>query len=80
MLIYCQIKAVPQRWCFYSSWVFLFLARVRFPRNESIPSVIRRYGHDTLKILRNFEKLDYKIRKAELHMFLKKVGIERCCS
>ena len=47
--------------------VFLFLARVRFPRNESIPSVIRRrYGHDTLKPLRNFEKLDYKIRKVEL--------------
>ena len=54
--------------------VFLFLARVCFPRNESIPSVIRRkYGHDTLKPLRNFEKLDYKIRKVELdRCFLRK--------
>ena len=48
--------------------------RVRFPRNESIPSVIRRrYGHDTLKLLRNFEKLDYKIRKVGLDVcFLRK--------
>ena len=51
--------------------VFLFLPRVRFPHNESIPSVIRRrYGHDTLKLLRSFEKLDYKIRKVELDICL----------
>ena len=55
--------------------VFLLIARVRFHRNESIPSVIRRrYGHDTLKLLRNFEKLDSKIRKIELDIcFFKKV-------
>ena len=54
--------------------VFLLLARVRFPRNEWIPSVIRRiHGHDTLKLLQNFEKLDYKIRKVELDIcFLRK--------
>ena len=54
--------------------VFMFLARVRFPRNESIPSVIkRRYGDDTLKLLRNFERLDYKFRKVELDIcFLRK--------
>ena len=54
--------------------VLLFLARVRFPRNESIPSVIRRrYGHDKLKLLRNFENLDYKTRKVELDIcFLRK--------
>ena len=54
--------------------VFLFLARVCFPRNESILSVIRRrYGHDTLKLLRNFEKSDYKIRKVGLDIcFLRK--------
>ena len=54
--------------------VFLFLARVCFPQNESILSGIRRrYGHDTLKLLRNFEKLDYKIRKVELDIcFLRK--------
>ena len=54
--------------------VGLLLARVRFPRNESILSVIRRrYGHDTLKLLRNFEKLGYKIRKVGLDIcFLRK--------
>ena len=54
--------------------VFLFLARVRFPRNEWIPLVTRRrYGHDTLKLLRNFQKLDYKIRKVKLDIcFLRK--------
>ena len=52
----------------------LFLARERFLRNESIPLFIRgRYGHVTLKLLRNFEKLDYKIRKVELDIcFLRK--------
>ena len=54
--------------------VFFFLAWVRFLRNESIPRVTRRrYGHDTLKLLRNFEKLDYKIRNIELDIcFLRK--------
>ena len=54
--------------------VFLFLARACFPCNESIPSVIRRrYGHDTLKLLQNFEKLNYKIRNVELDIcFLRK--------
>ena len=54
--------------------VLLFLAKLRFVRNESIPSVIRRrYEHDTLKLLRNFEKLDNKIRKAQLDIcFLRK--------
>ena len=38
------------------------------------PSVIRRrYGHGTLKLLQNFEKLHYKIRKDELDIcFLRK--------
>ena len=53
--------------------VFLFLARVCFPHNESIPSVIRRSEYDTLKLLRNFEKLDYKISEVELDIcFLRK--------
>ena len=54
--------------------VLFFPAWVRFLSNESIPSVTRRrYGHDTLKLLRNFEKLDYKIRNIELDIcFLRK--------
>ena len=64
----------------YRAWLFVNLKRDHVieshgvgvfilgqPRNESIPSVTRRrYGHDVLKLLRNFEKLDYEIRKVEL--------------
>ena len=44
--------------------VFLFLIRLRFPWRKSIAEIIRkRYGSDTVKQLRKFEKLDYKVRK-----------------
>ena len=44
--------------------VFLFLIRLRFPSRKSIAEIIRkRYGSDTVKQLRKFEKLDYKVRK-----------------
>ena len=44
--------------------VFLFLIRLRFPSKKSIAEIIRkRYGSDTVKQLRRFEKLDYKVRK-----------------
>ena len=47
--------------------VFLFLARIRFPKNESISSIVRkRYSGDVLKAVRKFEKVDYKLRKAKL--------------
>ena len=47
--------------------VFLFLARLRFPSTESLPSIVRRrYGSNILKLVRKFEKIDYKLRKAEL--------------
>ena len=47
--------------------VFLFLARIRFPRNESIASIVRkRYSEEILKTIRKFEKVDYKLRKAKL--------------
>ena len=47
--------------------VFLFLARIRFPRNESIASIVRkRYSGEILKTIRKFEKVDYKFRKAKL--------------
>ena len=49
--------------------VFLFLARIRFPKTESIASIIRRrYGEKLLKEVRKFEKLDYKLRKVQLHL------------
>ena len=44
--------------------VFLFLIRLRFPSRKSIAEIIRKcYGSDTVKQLRKFEKLDYKVRK-----------------
>ena len=46
------------------SLVFLFLIQLRFPSGKSIAGIIRkRYGSDTVKQLRKFEKLDYKVRK-----------------
>ena len=42
----------------------MFLIRLRFPSRKSIAEIIRkRYGSDTVKQLRKFEKLDYKVRK-----------------
>ena len=47
--------------------VLLFLARIRFPRNESIASIVwKRYSGEILKTIRKFEKVDYKLRKAKL--------------
>ena len=49
--------------------VFLFLARIRFPKTESIPSIIRRrYGDKVLREVRQFEKFDYKLRKVQLDL------------
>ena len=49
--------------------VFLFLARTRLPKTESIPSIIRRrYGDKVLREVRQFEKLDYKLRKVQLDL------------
>ena len=49
--------------------MFLFLARVRFPKSKSIAEVIRsRYSENTVKIIRKLEKLDYHLRKAELNL------------
>ena len=46
------------------SIVFLFLVRLRFPSKLSTIQVIRnRYGNDTVELVQQFEKLDYKYRK-----------------
>ena len=50
-------------------FVFLFLARVWFPKSKSIVEVIRsRYSENTVKRIRKLEKLDYRLRKAELDL------------
>ena len=49
--------------------VFLFLARIRFPKTESIQYISRiRYGDKVLREVRQFEKLDYKLRKVQLDL------------
>ena len=49
--------------------VSLFLARVRFPKSKSIAEVIRsRYSENTVKRIRKLEKLDYRLRQAELDL------------
>ena len=49
--------------------VFLFLARVRFPKSKYIAEVIRaRNNENTVKRIRKLEKLDYRLRKAELDL------------
>ena len=47
--------------------VFLFLARIRFPKNESSSSIVwKRYSGEVLKPICKFEKVDYKLRKTKL--------------
>ena len=47
--------------------VFLFLARVRFPKSKFIAEVIQaRYYENTVKRIRKLEKPDYRLCKAEL--------------
>ena len=47
--------------------VFLFLARIRFTKNESISSIVgKRYSREVLKVIRKFEKVDYKLRKGKV--------------
>ena len=49
------------------SLVFHFLIKLRFPTNKSIAHVIRsRYGQPTLCLIRKFETIDLKLRKAAL--------------
>ena len=49
--------------------MFLFLARVRFPKSKSIAEVIRsRYSENTVKRIRKLEEIDYRLRKAELDL------------
>ena len=47
--------------------VVSFLAGLRFPKSESISSIVRgRYSGEILKAINKFEKADYKLRKTKL--------------
>ena len=44
--------------------MFLVIIRCRFPKLKSLSKVVHfRYGNHVLKFIRNFEKLDYEVRK-----------------
>ena len=54
--------------------VFIFVTRLRFPSRLSIAEVFRkRYGDQTLKLVRKFEKTDIKHRKALLDLQFSKI-------
>ena len=49
--------------------VFLFLIRLRFLHSKSVAKVIRkRYGQNTVKNLRELEKLEYRLWKAQIEV------------
>ena len=49
--------------------VFMFLVRLRFPSRLSLLQVIRnRYGDTIVKLVRKFEKVVFKHRKAALDL------------
>ena len=49
--------------------VFLFLIRLQFPKSKSISAILqRKYGHRTFNRIPKFEKLYYRLRKAELYL------------
>ena len=49
--------------------ILLFLIRFRFRHSKSLSQIIRRrYGDKIIKRLRKFEKIDYRLRKAELDL------------
>ena len=47
--------------------VFLFLIRLRFPHSKYVVEAIRKgYKQNTVKKIRKLEKLDYRLRKAQI--------------
>ena len=51
------------------SIVFLFLVLLRFPSNLSkIQAVRKRYGNDTVKLVRPFETIDYKYHRLPMDL------------
>ena len=49
--------------------IFMFVVRLRFPSRLSLLQVIRnRYGDTIVKLVRKFEKVDFKHRKAALDL------------
>ena len=72
LIKHCCVTLSMTKW-FVLSLVFQFIIRLRFPANKSIAQIITtRYGSPTLKLIRNFESIDFKRRKTTLDLeFLK---------
>ena len=52
-----------------ATFVFLFIARIRFPTSYSLIGILRkRSGRDLIKEVRTLEKLDFKHEKAILDL------------
>ena len=58
---------------FICSLIFLFLIKIRFPKGVSISEILtKRYGQQGLKIFRETEKVDFKLKKIKCDIeFLK---------
>ena len=51
---------------FVATLVFLFLIRLRFPKNRSVAEILHsRYGVPTLRCYRDTERIFFKIKKIE---------------
>ena len=59
---------------FIYSLVLLFILKLRFPKGKSIIRIlVERYGHQVIKVFRQFEKFDFKLKKLECDLqFLNK--------
>ena len=50
-------------------WVIIAISRLRFPVGKSLTTIVRRrYGDNIVRTLRKFERIDRKLRKAELDL------------
>ena len=54
-----------------ATFVFLFIARIRFPASDSLIDLLRkRYGHDLVKEVRTLEKMNFKDKRGILDLEL----------
>ena len=48
------------------SLIFLFILKLRFPRNKPLSeTIIERYGRSTLQLFRKYESRCFKLKKSE---------------
>ena len=68
-----KISKYCAKMIFICSLIFLFLIKIRFPKGISISEILtKRYGQQGLKIFRETEKVDFKLKKIKCDIeFLK---------